>query len=81
MADKHYQNIPIEKFIYKYDDPESIMKSMKLKDEEIAEIISVSTEEDREIEQELINKLRSKTLDIEEDLKYLENIQTSKEKS
>ena len=81
MTDKNYQNIPIEKFIYKYDDPESIMKSMKLKDEEIAEIISVSTEEDREIEQELINKLRSKTLDIEEDLKYLENIQTSKEKS
>ena len=81
MTDKHYQNIPIEKFIYKYDDAESIMKNLKIKDEEIAEIISITNDENKEEEQQLINKLRSKTLDTETDLKYLENIMSSKEKS
>ena len=78
MTDKHYQYIPIEKFIYKYDDAESIMKNLKIKDEEIAEIISITNDENKEEEQQLINKLRSKTLDTETDLKYLENIMISK---
>ena len=42
MAYNKYQNIPIDKFIYRYDDSDEIMKSMNISDESIAEVISES---------------------------------------
>lgn len=84
MCDKRYQNIPIEKFIYKYDDPEEVMKTLKITDESLGEVIAITAKDEEvnenDIEvQELIEKLRHKDLDIELDLEYLENISETKD--
>ena len=74
MCDKHYQDIPITKFIYRYDDTESVMQTLKIKDEDIAEIIVEANreEEDKNLSA-LIEKLHAKKVEIETDLDILEN--------
>jgi len=86
MAYNKYQNIPIDKFIYRYDDSDEIMKSMNISDESIAEVISqvISSEEvlestesfkiphEEEIKK-LIQKLREENEQIKKDMEILEN--------
>ena len=81
MAYNNYQEIPINKFIYRYDDPEDIMKSMKIQDQDVAEVISTVSQEDEANNEEiknLINKLRIQNEEIENDMEVLENISPSR---
>ena len=75
-VDKKYQDIPITKFIYRYDDADSVMSTLKIKDEEIAEVIVESCKEDEDKDiSALIEKLKEKKSEIEMDLDFLENVE------
>ena len=80
MAYNKYQNIPIDKFIYRYDDSDEIMKSMNISDESIATVISHVISEDiiesiphEEEIKKLIQKLREENEQIKKDSEILEN--------
>lgn len=81
MAYNKYQNIPIDKFIYRYDDAEEVMKSMNISDESIATVISHVISEEEKLEsipheeeiKKLIQKLREENEQIKKDSEVLEN--------
>jgi hypothetical protein len=80
MAYNKYQNIPIDKFIYRYDDAEEVMKSMNISDESIATVISHVISEDKiesipheEEIKKLIEKLREENEQIKKSMEILEN--------
>ena len=81
MSYNNYQNIPIEKFIYIYDDPENVMESMNIQDVSIAEVISedmkaISNEDSIK---QLISKLRNENDEVKNDLSILENVSEVRE--
>lgn len=81
MSYNNYQNIPIEKFIYIYDDPENVMESMNIQDVSIAQVISedmkaISNEDSIK---QLISKLRNENDEVKNDLSILENVSEVRE--